>query len=58
VPEDVLQPRVVGIADGRHAVGPARILAQALTTPVGDVEGRVRAATGLTAEWRRSPSVY
>ena len=39
--EDVLQPRIVGIARGRCAKGPAHIVAQALTAPVGDIERRV-----------------
>ena len=38
---DVLQPGVVGVADGRYAEGPARVFAQAVAAPVGDVEGRV-----------------
>src|SRR5690606_31198549 len=38
---DVLQPGVVGVAHGRHAELPARVLAQALAAPVGDVERRV-----------------
>ena len=39
--EDVLQPGVVGVADRRRAVGPARILAQPLAAPVGNVERRI-----------------
>jgi hypothetical protein len=41
VPEDVLQPGVVGIAHRRHAELPARVFAQAAAAPVGDVERRV-----------------
>ena len=37
----MLQPGVVGVADGRRAVGPARILAQPVAAPVGDVERRI-----------------
>src|SRR5690606_32745104 len=41
VPVDVLQPGVVGVAYRWHAELPARVLAQAVAAPVGDVEGRV-----------------
>ena len=40
VADDVLQPRIVGVACGWHAVGPAAIALPAV--PVGDVERRVR----------------
>src|SRR3954470_12149399 len=40
VPEDMLQPGIVGVADRRRAVSPAGILAQPLAAPVRDVERR------------------
>ena len=37
----VLQPGIVGVADRRQAVFPARIIAQLLTAPIADVKGLV-----------------
>ena len=39
--DEVLDPGVVGVADGRVAVGPAAVAAEELAGPVADVEGRV-----------------
>src|SRR5262245_48782269 len=41
MPENMLKPRKVGIAYGRHAIRPSRILAEALATPVRNVKRRV-----------------
>src|SRR5690554_7487672 len=37
----MLQPGVVGVAYGRYAELPARVFAQAVTAPVGDIKRRV-----------------
>lgn len=39
--DEVLDPRVVGVADGLVSVGPTLITAEELARPVADVEGRV-----------------
>src|SRR5690625_1910510 len=41
VPVDVLQPGVVGVTYRWHAELPARVFAQAVTAPVGDIKRRV-----------------
>ena len=41
MPEDVLQPSIVCVADRRRAIFPAGILAQPFAAPVGDVERRI-----------------
>jgi len=39
--DEVLDPGVVGVTDGRFAVDPALVAAEKLARPVADVEGRV-----------------
>src|SRR5690606_30090379 len=41
VPVDVLQPGVVGVTYRRHAELPARVFAQTVAAPVGDIKRRV-----------------
>jgi hypothetical protein len=41
VVDEVLDPGVVGVADGRRAVAPAHVVGQELARPVGDVERRI-----------------
>ena len=41
VVDEVLDPGVVGVAGGGDAVHPARVVSQAITTPIGHVEGGV-----------------
>jgi hypothetical protein len=38
---DVLHPGEVGVTDGRLAELPALVVAQAVATPVGDIERRI-----------------
>ena len=41
VVDEVLNPGVVGVADGRRAVAPAHVVGQQLARPVADVERRI-----------------
>jgi hypothetical protein len=41
VVDEVLDPRVVGVAGGRDAVLPALVVPQALAAPVGEIERRI-----------------
>ena len=41
LPEDVLEPGVVGVTDGRGAVFPAGVFLDALAAPIRDVERRI-----------------
>ena len=41
VMNEVLHPRVIGVASGRHAEFPTGVFAQAVAAPVAHVEGRV-----------------